>query len=101
MNELAIPPDIHGDADAVEVIRFWIADNADHVTLNVGLFDPEEEPAFWGAIIADIAKHAVRGLMQEDPSRDEAVLLAQIEAGFARRLAHTVNFTGQLGGRSQ
>jgi hypothetical protein len=101
MRELSIPPGVEGEPGAVELIRFWIADGADHVNLNIGLFAPDDEPAFWGSIIADIAKHAVNGMMQEDPSRDEAVLMAQIEAGFARRLAQTVNFTGRLSGRRQ
>jgi hypothetical protein len=101
MKELSIPPGVEGDAGAVELIRFWISGGADHVNLNVGLFAADDEPTFWGSIIADIAKHAVNAMMQEDPSRDEQVLLAQIESGFAQRLAQTVNFTGQLSGRRQ
>ena len=36
IRELKSPPSIEGADAAQEMIRFWIADNTDHVSLRVG-----------------------------------------------------------------
>ena len=100
MRELDIPLGVNKDGNPQEFVRFWVCDNEDHVSLNIGGFvDNDIEPELWGSILADIAKHAVLGMQQDDPSRGTTEeMFAQIELGFARRLREKVNFSGQIGG---
>ena len=71
------------------------------MSLNIGLFNPEDEPRIWGSIIADIARHAVVAMMQDDPERSRDALFAAIEAGFAERLQEAATYTGRFVGRKQ
>ncbi|MEM9939159.1 MAG: DUF5076 domain-containing protein [Pseudomonadota bacterium] len=100
MKELDVPPEVMLDNDAIEFVRFWVANNEDHVSLFIGAFDPpEDEPRMWGYIMADVAKHAVRGMMQDDPGRGTPEeLMAQIEAGFFERLKQNPDLSGMLKG---
>lgn len=98
LHELDIPDSLVDEEEAIEFVRFWIGGGEDHVTLNIGAFDPENEAASWGMIAADIVKHAIRGMCQDDPSRSPETLLAEIEAAFNGRLRDTVDLTGQLCG---
>jgi hypothetical protein len=105
LDELVIPTSIFDDEEDIadEFVRFWICNGNDHVTLRIGsLGPPEDEPVQWGHIAADIARHAVRGMLQDDPTRGTAEqLFAEIERGFRERLLKDLNFTGQLQGSKQ
>jgi hypothetical protein len=97
--ELDIPDSIFEDqeTDAIEYVRFWICDQSDHVTLNIGGTEPEAEAEMWGNIVADIACHAVRGMQQDDPSRGTTEqMLAEIERVFLDRIAKERSLSGQL-----
>ncbi|MEO1642643.1 MAG: DUF5076 domain-containing protein [Pseudomonadota bacterium] len=100
MKELVIPYGVHSDGNPEEFIRFWICDGSDHVSLKIGGFsDNSNESELWGAILADIAWHAINGMQQDDPSRgSKEEMLAQIEYGFGQRLKDKRNLSGQLGG---
>jgi hypothetical protein len=98
LNELEIPLGVFEEDEGFELVRFWISSGVDHVSLKIGLFDTEREPHEWGSVAADIAKHAVRAMLQDDPTRDEAALCATIEQAFAARLRQQTNFSGQLRG---
>ena len=100
LHPLDLPEGIHEEQEGHELVRFWVSSGVDHVTLNIGLFDSQSEPGIWGTVAADIVKHAVRGMMQDDPSRDERVVYAQIERAFAERLREQTNLEGQLSGDS-
>lgn len=98
--ELEIPSGVGVEDNPIEMVRFWISAGEDHVSLKIGTCVPSEnEPEMWGSIIADIAKHAVRGMRQDNPnlcSEDE--LLARIESGFRERLSQDPDLSGQLKG---
>ena len=98
LDPLDIPDGIYEEQEGRELVRFWISDGVDHVSLKVGLFERDNEPSIWGSVAADIAKHAVRGMVQDDPTRDEQLLYAQIEQAFLERLKEKANFQGQLRG---
>ena len=99
MDERSIPPEVLGQDGAHEMIRFWVKDGEHHVSLNIGLFEPEDEAHIWGCMLADIAIHAVRGMQQDRPDiGDEPTVLAQIEAGFYDRLGDRPGASGQLQG---
>ncbi|WP_170770548.1 DUF5076 domain-containing protein [Ruegeria lacuscaerulensis] len=99
MRPLAPPEDVETNETAHEMVRFWIADEEHQLTLNIGLFDPDEEPRLWGSILADVAQHSVNGMLQDRPDAGSSdLLLAQIEAGFADRLNQYPEFSGSLQG---
>lgn len=86
--DLREPPSIQGAETAQEMIRFWIADNQDHVSLRVGeAAKPETEPTMWGFILGDIAKHvtdAFKELHPEGPEKD--AIIKEIVTGFLNRI---------------
>ena len=97
MHELAIPPKCDGEEDAYEVIRFWVKDGVQHISLKVGHFDPQDETRVWGCMLADIAMHAVNGMVQDRPeigSKD--IVLAEIEVGYSDRLTAYPEISGSI-----
>ena len=101
MKQLEVPSGAQGQDAAVEMIRFWINGGQDHVSINTGMFATADEPACWGMIAADIVKHAVLGMLEDDPSRDVKSLFAQMDNAFAKRFAENVKVSGQIKGGSQ
>lgn len=98
-DELEVPSGVYENDDGVELVRFWASGGDDHVSLNIGIFPKDEEVEIWGAVCADIALHAVRGMQQDDPTRGSAEqMLAQIEMAFAKHLSESSGQTGQLKG---
>ena len=75
--ELAIPFAAHGAREASEVLRAWIVDNGLHVSLQRGF----DDPAVWGVLLTDVARHVARIFETEGIcSQDEA--LEKIKATF-------------------
>ena len=75
---LDMPPVAARSHCAIEVARVWIADGAQHVTLR-----PEawEDPAAWGLLLVDLARHVAHGFAQVRGA-DVADTLARIREGF-------------------
>ena len=95
--ELSIPDDIDKADEAIEMVRFWLADGDAVMSLNLGIFEPEHEAHMWGFILADTMKHAVRGMLQRHPEiGDVEGLLAQVETGMRDRLRQSPEFSGQV-----
>ena len=82
MEELTIPPAAYKDPGSVEVLRVWVANEGQHVTIRTGLW---EDPEAWGIILADLARHVVNAYEQER-SVDPAGALAHIRAMFDAEL---------------
>ena len=82
--ELKSPPSVEGADIAQEMIRFWIADNTDHVSLRVGeAADPATEPTMWGFILGDIAKHVTDAFKDHHPDGPEKEeIIKEIVTGF-------------------
>jgi hypothetical protein len=79
-NALVIPPDAL-DKGGVEVLRAAIIDGDLHVTLRRAF----DDPATWGVLLADVARHVARIYATEDKKK-EAATLAEISAGFAAEM---------------
>jgi hypothetical protein len=60
-NELPIPPKASEDRRAVEILRVWAAGGKQHVTLATGLW---KDPACWGLMLVDLAKHVANAYAQ-------------------------------------
>ncbi len=76
-HRLEIPQAVTADAHAFEILRVWIASNQQQVSLRSGVW---EDPAAWGIMLADLARHVAESYRQED-GRDVASTLARIKAG--------------------
>jgi hypothetical protein len=76
-NQVLEPPPIASNRDAVEVVRVWVApDDVEQVALRTNWSDP----AAWGLLLVDLARHA--SLAYEREGRDRAETLARIREGF-------------------
>ncbi len=75
--ELDIPIKSKADKMAVEITRVWAAGGAMEVSLRVAT---QKDPAAWGIILVDLAKHIANTYQQAD-GRNHAEVLARIRAG--------------------
>jgi hypothetical protein len=66
-NALAVPKVAVRDAKSFEVLRVWIAEHDQHVSLALGVW---QDPAAWGILLADLARHIVRGHGQQTGGKD-------------------------------
>ena len=74
-SELIIPPAVLSDPRAVEMARIWAAHGEQHVSLNAGLW---EDPAAWGIMLVDLARHVSNYYAQEH-GHDPAKVMARIK----------------------
>ena len=51
---LDIPPAASRDKASFEVLRVWIAEQGQHVSIRSGAW---EDPFAWGIVLADLARH--------------------------------------------
>jgi len=75
---LEIPPVAHQDPKAVEIARIWGALGDQHVSLRPDAWD---DPAAWGILLVDLAKH-VANAHYELSGRKPSETLSRIRAGF-------------------
>ncbi|MCC6981896.1 MAG: DUF5076 domain-containing protein [Bauldia sp.] len=61
LKELSVPAGAHTAAEAEEVLRAWIVDGGLHVSLRRAF----DDPATWGILLVDIARHAARIFARE------------------------------------
>jgi len=69
-SELQIPEAAVAVSDAVEILRIWIADGSQHVSLRTGVWD---DPAAWGLMLADLARHVANAYAAAGMDRAEAL----------------------------
>ena len=77
--ELAIPAVAARDNGAFELLRVWIAQQSQQITLRPGLW---EEPSAWGTMLADLARSIVKVHAENDAELDTEAFLAAILEGF-------------------
>lgn len=96
--ELAPPEGIHGAAEAVEVLRAWIADGSLHVT-----FDPEtfsHDVAEWGRLLSDIAVHVANAVALDGQMSFQEALSAVHQAYDNGVAEQYPEITGKIVGRA-
>jgi hypothetical protein len=77
-NALTVPHTVGGDPKAMEVARIWIAHGRQHVHIRTGVW---EEPAAWGIMLVDFARH-VANAYEADGRGDYFQVLAEIRRLF-------------------
>jgi hypothetical protein len=78
MIALQIPPAAEADPNSRELLRVWAASGKQHVTLATGLWD---DPAAWGIMLVDLAKH-IANAYELTGDRTAAAALSRIKSGF-------------------
>ena len=76
---LAIPPVAQRDKASFEVLRVWIANQGQHVSIQSGAWD---DPFAWGIVLADLARHIALAHTIQNSSTDEDAFLARLLEGF-------------------
>jgi len=82
-DELRIPDEATKDADSFEILRVWIANKGQHVCLRGGVWD---NPAYWGMMLADLARHIAEYHHQAE-GFDRGEVLMRLKAGFDAEMA--------------
>lgn len=67
---MGIPPGAQEDETAGEILRAWSAGGGLHVSLRPSF----EDPAIWGLLLADLARHAARAYAAEGRHGEDEVL---------------------------
>jgi len=76
---LAIPPAAQRDRASFEVMRVWIAEKGQHVSIQSGAW---EDPFAWGIVLADLARHIAHAHEMQDKKVDPEAFLERLLEGF-------------------
>ena len=77
--ELAPPPAVSRDKAAFELLRVWVAEQGQHVSLRSGAW---EDPFAWGIVLADLARHIVNAEAIHKKSLDKDAFFERMLEGF-------------------
>src|ERR1700723_1224018 len=76
---LNIPPVAQRDKASFEVLRVWIAEQGQHVSIRSGAW---EDPFAWGIVLADLARHIVNAESLHRKDLDQVAFLERLLEGF-------------------
>ncbi|WP_213805370.1 DUF5076 domain-containing protein [Granulicella sp. dw_53] len=76
---LDLPPAAQRDKAAFEVLRVWIAEQGQHVSIRSGAW---EDPFAWGIVLADLARHIALSHEIQNKSTDKDAFLERLLEGF-------------------
>jgi hypothetical protein len=85
-NELPIPPAIETATQSMEMLRVWIADGSQHVSLTGNLW---KDPASWGLLLVDLTKHIANAYQAQ--GRDRSEVLRRVKEGFDAEWGHATD----------
>ncbi len=86
--ELAIPAAAARDSAAFELIRLWIANQSQQITLRPGIW---QDPSAWGVMLADLARSIVQVHLDNDEDLDAEAFLAAMLEGFDNEIEDVLN----------
>ncbi len=76
---LSIPPVAQRDKASFEVLRVWIAEQGQHVSIRSGAW---EDPFAWGIVLADLARHIALAQQIQHPETDTEAFVERLLEGF-------------------
>ena len=76
---LSIPPVAQRDKASFEVLRVWIAEQGQHVSIRSGAW---EDPFAWGIVLADLARHIANAHQLQSAAIDKDAFLDRLLEGF-------------------
>ncbi len=77
--QLAVPAAAQKDAASFELIRVWVAQQSQQISLRPGVW---EDPAAWGVMLADLARNIVQVHVENDEDLDAEAFVAALLEGF-------------------
>lgn len=77
--DLNIPPAAARDRASFEVLRVWIAEQGQHVSIRSGAW---EDPFAWGIVLADLARHISHAHQLAHPETDVDAFVERLLEGF-------------------
>lgn len=80
---LAIPPVAQRDKGSFEVLRVWIAEQSQHVSIRSGAW---EDPFAWGIVLADLARHIALAHSLQNKGVDKDAFLERLLEGFSAEI---------------
>ncbi len=86
--QLAIPALAAKDPRSFELLRVWIAEGSQAITLQPGIW---QDPAAWGVMLADLARNIVTVHADADPDLDTGNFLAAMLEGFDTEIESVLN----------
>jgi hypothetical protein len=81
-DEMTPPPAAIVDAKSFEIARLWVASDAQHVALRTDVWP---DPAAWGIVLADLARHVALAYHRTG-DHDVEDALERVLAGFHAEL---------------
>jgi hypothetical protein len=76
---LNVPPVAQRDKASFEVLRVWIAEQGQHVSIRSGAW---EDPFAWGIVLADLARHIANAHQLQNEGTDTDAFLQRLLEGF-------------------
>jgi hypothetical protein len=86
-DQLLIPDAAKADPKSLELLRVWVANKGQHVSLRVGVWS---DPAAWGIMLADLAKH-IANSYDQDVALDRLKTLQRIKVAFDAEMSKPTN----------
>ncbi|HMH14868.1 MAG TPA: DUF5076 domain-containing protein [Edaphobacter sp.] len=80
---LSIPPVAQRDKASFEVLRVWIAEQGQHVSIRSGAWD---DPFAWGIVLADLARHIALAHEMQDEKIGKEAFLERLLEGFTAEI---------------
>ena len=80
---LSIPPVAQRDKASFEVLRVWIAEQGQHVSIRSGAWD---DPFAWGIVLADLARHIALAHEIQDEKINKEAFLERLLEGFSAEI---------------
>jgi hypothetical protein len=81
-DQMEPPPAALDDAMSFEIARLWVASDAQHVSLRTDVWP---DPAAWGIVLADLARHVALAYHRKD-DHDVEDMLERVLVGFRAEL---------------
>ncbi len=75
-NEIQVPEAAQNDANSFELLRVWVANKGQHVSLRVGVW---QDPASWGIMLSDLIQHIANAYHQEEGMNKDTVFQRILE----------------------
>lgn len=89
--QLAIPAIAAKDAKSFELLRVWVAQGSQRISLLPGIW---QDPAAWGVMLADLARNIVTVHAEADTNLDTEAFLAAVLEGFDTEIESVLNEFG-------
>ncbi len=77
--QLAIPDVAAKDGASFELLRVWVAEQSQQITLRPGIW---QDPSAWGTFLGDLARSIVKVHAENDEELDAEAFLAAMLEGF-------------------